>query len=97
MQEHEAIESVGNMVVASDEFWGTYTGILKEVIQTRVGMIGKVKIIENIGKPRQHAVFFPQNRYDRLPYAKDSIKRFSIENIERDEPYECYQVYMQNA
>ena len=35
------------MVIASDEFWGTYTGILEGVVQTRFGTIAKVKIIEN--------------------------------------------------
>lgn len=94
MQEHEAIESIGSMVIASDEFWGTYTGILEETIQTRVGIIAKVKIIENIIKPCQHAVFYPQNRYDRAPYVKDSIRSFKLENIERDEPYECYYVHV---
>lgn len=97
MLANEAIKNIGSIVIASDEFWGTYTGILLETVQTRVGMVAKVKIIENIVKPCQHAVFFPQNRYDRAPYTKDSIKSFKLENIERDELYECYQVYMQNA
>lgn len=97
MLAHEAMNCIGGMVIASDEFWGAYTGILQAVVNTRVGMIGKVKIMENIVKPCQHAVFFPQNRYDREPYAPGSIKGFYLENIERDEPYECYQVHVQNA
>ena len=87
MHEQQATECIGSMVIASDEFWGTYTGILEGVIYTRVGTIAKVKIIENIVKPCQHAVFYPQHRYDRIPYVKDSIKSFKLENIKRDEPY----------
>lgn len=97
MKEHEVAECIGSMVIASDEYWGTYTGILEETIQTRVGVIAKVKIMENIVKPCQHAIFYPQNRYDRVTYAKDSIRSFKLENVERDESYECYQVHVQNA
>ena len=97
MLENEALENLGTMVIAHDEFWGTYTGILQGIIHPRTGIIAKVKIMENIVKPCQHAVFFPQNRYDRVPYAKDSIKSFMLENIERDESYECYSLYLQNA
>jgi|GEM_PF-5872702 len=88
MQGNEVNGSIGSMVVAIDEYWGTYSGVLQEVEHTRAGVVGKVRIIENIVKPCQHAIFFPQNRYDREPYAPGSVKGFKIENIERDEPYE---------
>lgn len=94
MQENEVPESIGKAVIAMDEYWGTYTGILEGIMQTGFGMIAKVRIIENIIKPCQHAIFYPHHRYDRVPYAKDSIKSFKLENIERDELYECYQVYV---
>jgi len=97
MEINEALECIGGPVIAIDEYWGTYIGILVDIAQIRSGSVAKVKIIENIIKPCQHAIFYPQHRYDRIPYAKDSIKSFKLENIERDEPYECYQVYMQNA
>lgn len=90
MQEHEAAKCIGSMVIASDEFWGTYTGILFEIKHTRVGLIAIIKICDNIVKPCQHAIFFPHNMYDRLPYPKDSIRFFKLENIERNELYECY-------
>jgi hypothetical protein len=81
MDHKEAFENIGNMVVVTDEFWGSYIGTLIEVRETRVGYFAKVEIKENIKEPSQKSVFHKDMNFDRQPYSFGTIRNFSIGDI----------------
>ncbi|HWQ30563.1 MAG TPA: hypothetical protein VN549_06185 [Negativicutes bacterium] len=77
----EARNIIGREVIASDEYWGAYRGILVEVFKTPVAPRAKVQIERNLRYPSQQAIFFPENIVTRMPYEKGSIKNFDLTEV----------------
>jgi hypothetical protein len=76
----------GSIVLAKDEYWGTYRGELIEVFITRtlqiiIGTKAKVRILETLKGPRQDAILNPKGIVDREPYSAGSIQIFDVENV----------------
>jgi hypothetical protein len=74
--------SIGTKVIATDFYWGTYTGTVVESFNTQVGNRVKVKIERMIEAPRQYAIFFQENLYPREPYCVGEVVNFFESEIE---------------
>jgi hypothetical protein len=84
----------GSIVIAKDEYWGTYRGELIEVFITRtlqviIGINARVRILETLKGPRQDAILNPKGIVDREPYPAGSIQVFDLENVSFAE--ECHE------
>lgn len=72
---------IGKKVIASDEYWGAYRGVLVGLFGTPAAPRAKVQIEKNLRYPSQQAIFFPENIVPRKPYAKGSIKNFNLSEV----------------
>lgn len=78
MDEKLTREYIGMKVLASDVYWGSYTGVLERIFNTSVGQRARVRIAECVVYPSQHAVIFKENKFARLPYERGSTSNFDL-------------------
>lgn len=79
--------SVESTVVATDTYWGTYRGVLTGTYNKVLSDIkmAKVRIIEMLVPPRQHAILDPYAPYPRDPYPVDSEQVFYLSEVKMEE------------
>ncbi len=77
----EATNIIGSKVIASDDYWGIYSGVLVGVFNTPAVPRAKVQIEKNLRYPSQEAILFPELIVPRKPYIKGSIKNFDLSEI----------------
>ncbi|HEX9058577.1 MAG TPA: hypothetical protein VF941_00185 [Clostridia bacterium] len=77
-----AQKSYGKQVLASDPYWGSYTGLLISTFNTIVGTRAKVQIDKCIEQPCQYAIVFYDVPYAREPYSSGEIKNFNLNNVQ---------------
>ncbi len=82
MNTETARKSQGKHVLASDPYWGSYTGLLISMFNTPVGIRAKVQIESCVEQPSQYAIVFHEVPYARKPYSPGAIKNFNLDNIQ---------------
>ena len=75
-----AYESRGELVVAKDEYWGTYIGEIERVYTASCWM-AEVRIKACLEYPSQSAILYPDQKLERLPYDKNTLHSFPVENL----------------
>jgi hypothetical protein len=70
-----------SVVIAADEYWGTYRGELVETHMTKVGELATVRILETIKMPRQDAIYNKNAIVKREPYAIGSEHSFKLQDV----------------
>ncbi len=81
MNEVTARNSINKKVLASDPYWGSYTGFLVGLFRTPTGIRAKVLINECVEYPSQWAILFKDNRVIRNPDKSGSISNFDLKNV----------------
>jgi hypothetical protein len=76
------VESIGKTVLASDQYWGSYIGVLKGYFMTPFGIRVKVDICATIEQPSQSAILYKDSHFRRKPYKNGSIVNFDLFNIQ---------------
>lgn len=72
--------AVGDIVHATDDFYGSYIGKVINIRTTPVNTV-QVQIIACISYPKQYAQFFRDKPIERYPYKYNSIHNFAIDSI----------------
>jgi hypothetical protein len=77
------------LVIAEDEYWGTYRGEIVGFYYKALSkeIMIKVRIIETIKYPRQDAIFNKDAVFNREPYPVNSVQNFEYCNIRIEEEF----------
>jgi len=85
VKEPETIK-VGSNVIAKDEYWGTYRGVLVGVYNVVLSDIkmAEVRIIDMLEPPRQDAILEKRAKFPRNPYPVGSVQVFYMDSCKEE-------------
>jgi hypothetical protein len=73
---------IGKSVIAKREYCGTYLGtVVGEEYFSTCGWKAKVKIDDVLEQPKQTAIFYKDQPYEREPYRIGTIESFLLKDI----------------
>ena len=77
-----AYETIGDNVIATDPYYGTYIGELQSISTGFDGTVfGTVKILACIEYPCQYAIIFTEKAVERKPFRYKDLKKFDIKGM----------------
>ncbi len=89
---------IGRNVIAVDEWWGTYIGLMTNIVNLSIGDRALVQISKTLLQPSQYAIIFKDNPCPRDEYPAGSTKLFNVKNVTllegKMEAFGCCSSYM---